>query len=395
MSLPLPPVRAEAVAPMAAGGAWTASGDLPFAGFWGQPSDAAILLSDGRVLIAGGEDGRRTPLSSAALFTPAAGTWAAAAPLSTPRRLHTATKLADGRVLVTGGIAGPPATPSTGVASAEIYDPAANTWTPVGPMTEPRFSHSATLLPNNKVLVAGGSAARSTESNRALRSTELFDPATGQWTAAPAMAEGRFGHPAVALKDGRVLVVGGAMTVGRGQYAALAFCEIYNPTANTWTTTGSLGTARKAHQATVLADGSVLASGGDIAGVNVGWSFYPYSQSSFERFDPATGAWTTLSDMPWGRSHHRAHLLASGKVLVLGGTDNSTFDIGYQNAGLYDPVAKTWASTVGMVTGRWAPATVTLANGGVLVAGGITLSGAAAPVLGEDVVTASTEIFTP
>jgi N-acetylneuraminic acid mutarotase len=392
MSLPPPPLRAETVA---ASGTWTASGDLPVAGFWGQPADAAVLLKDGRVLLTGGEDGRRTPFASAALFAPTTGTWTAAATMSTPRRLHTTTRLADGRVLVAGGIAGPPATPSTGVASAEIYDPAANTWTPVGAMLEPRFSHSATLLPNNKVLVAGGSAARSPESNRALRGAELFDPATGQWTASPPMAEGRFGHPAVSLKDGRVLVVGGAMTIGRGQYAALGFCEIYDATANAWTTTGSLGSARKAHQATLLADGSVLVCGGDIAGVNIGWSFYPYSQSSFERFDPAAGTWSTLGDMSWGRSHHRAHLLGSGKVLVLGGTDNGTFDIGFQNAGLYDPTAKTWTETAGMVAGRWAPATVTLSDGRVLVAGGITLSGAAAPVLGEDVVTASTEIFAP
>lgn len=385
-----------AAAPQVTTGTWTAGEDLPFAGFWGQPSGGATVLADGRVLVAGGEDGRRTPLASAALYDPASGHWALTGPLWTPRRLHSATLLADGRVLVAGGLAGPPAVPASGVASAEVYDPKAGTWTPVAAMIEPRFGHSASLLPGGKVLVAGGNAIRSADTNRPLRTAEVYDPATGQWTQAAPMADGRFGHPAVTLADNRVLVVGGAVTVGRGQYSALAYCEVFDPVAGTWTPTGSLVSARKSHQATLLKDGGVLVSGGDIAGVNVGWSFYPYSQTTFERFDPVGGTWSAVGDMWWGRSHHRAHLLpASGKVLALGGTDNATFDAGYQNAGLYDPVAKTWDETAGMVEGRWAPASAALGDGRILVIGGITLSGAAAPVPGEDVVTASTEIFTP
>lgn len=382
-----------AAAPLVTAGGWTAAGDLPFAGFWAQPSGGAVPLADGRVLIAGGENGRRVPLNSAALFDPTTNTWTSTGSLSTPRRLHSATRLADGRVLVAGGIGGPPSVPAAGVTSAEVYDPATGAWTAVAPLSQARFSHSASLLPDGTVLVAGGSAPRSATSNQALCGTEIFDPKTGAWTPAPPMNDARFGHPAVTLKDGRVLVPGGVVTVGSGKYGPLGFCEIYDPAAKTWTPTGSLGSARKSHQAVLLVDGGVLVCGGDIPAMTIGWQFSPYSQTSFERFDPATGAWSAVGDMWWGRSHHRAHLLASGKVLVLGGTDDATFDMGYQNAGLYDPVAKSWDQTAGMVVGRWAAASATLADGRVLVAGGITLSGAAAPVPGEDVVTASSEIF--
>jgi N-acetylneuraminic acid mutarotase len=373
-------------------GTWKAAGNLPFAGFWAQPSDAAVVLNDNRVLLAGGEDGRRAPLANAALFDPGALTWSATGALGTPRRLHTMTKLADGRVLAVGGIAGPPSTPAAGVASAEIFDPAAGAWTPTGSMREARFAHSASLLPDGKVLVAGGNAVRSAQSNRALRTCEIFDPATGQWTPAAPLNDARFGHPAVVLGDHRVLVVGGVVAVGRGRYTALGYCEVYDPNAGTWTPTGSLATPRKSHQATLLADGTVLATGGDIVGLQ-DWHINPYSLWSSEVFTVGTGVWSAGADMPYGRSHHRAVKVGT-KALIAGGTDDSSFDIGYQHADSYDPAAKTW-TTVATVVGRWAPAAVVLNDGRVLLAGGITRSGAAAPVVGEAVVTPTTEIFTP
>ena len=383
---------AAATPAAAAAGAWTAAGVLPFAGFWAQPSDAAVVLNDNRVLLAGGEDGRRTPLAGAALFDPGALTWSATGSLLTPRRLHTVTKLADGRVLAVGGIAGPPSTPATGVASAEIFDPTAGTWTATGAMHEARFAHSASLLPDGKVLVAGGNAVRSAQSNRALRTCEIFDPATGQWTQAAPLNDARFGHPAVVLNDHRVLVVGGVVAVGRGRYTALGYCEIYDPTAAKWTPTGSLATPRKSHQAMLLADGTVLATGGDIVGLQ-NWTLNPYSLWSSEVFNVAAGTWSAGTDMPYGRSHHRA-VRVGAKALIIGGTDDSSFDIGYQHFDTYDPAAKTW-TTAATVEGRWAPAAVVLNDGRVLLAGGITRSGAAAPVVGESVVTATTEIFTP
>ncbi|AJF70242.1 hypothetical protein SVTN_37460 [Streptomyces vietnamensis] len=377
-------------------GAWAATGSLPFAGFWGQPADAAVLLGDGRVLLAGGEDGRRTPTDATALYDPGAGTWTAAAPMWTPRRLHTVTPLADGRVLAVGGIGHAPDGPAEGLATAEVHDPATGRWTPTGALRQARFSHSATRLPDGRVLVAGGATARPGPTPYTLRTAELYDPVTGQWTLARPMTDARFGHPAVLLGDGRVLLVGGVLAVGRGRYGALGYCETYDPATGLWAPTGTLAGARKGHQATLLPDGTVLVTGGDMRGFRPDdWAFDPYSQWVTERFDPGSGTWSTDTDMPWGRSHHRAVPLPSGQVLVIGGTDDISLAVGYQNAMVYDPVARTWSTEFGTVEGRWAPAAVALGDGRVLAVGGLTRSGPAAPVLGEDEVTATAEIYTP
>lgn len=384
----------EAVAALPTG-AWSPVGDLPFEAFWAQPSDGAALLPGGRVLAAGGEDGRRQPLADTAVFDPATALWSAAAPLGTPRRLHTVTALADGRVLVVGGLGTGPSFPASGLATAELYDPATGIWTRTGDLAEPRYSHSATLLADGRVLVAGGAGVRSAQSGRALRSAELYDPQHGTWSQAAPMTDARFGHPAVRLSDGRVLAVGGVVVVGRGTYAPLGFCELFDP-GRGWMPTGTLGTPRKGHQAVLLPDGGVLVCGGDRPGFRYdSWTYDPYSQWETERFDPARGTWTADAGMEWGRSHHRAVRLASGAVLVVGGTDDASFDIGYQNSVGYDPGRRRWDPQTGMHMGRWAPAAVALPDGRALALGGIVLSGAAAPVAGEQVVTATTEVFTP
>ncbi|MFI8962633.1 Kelch repeat-containing protein [Streptomyces sp. NPDC053493] len=384
-------------APRTAPGRWSAAGEMPFAGFWAQPADAAALLADGRVLLAGGEDGRRVPTDVTALYDPAAGTWTATGALWTARRLHTTTPLADGRILVAGGIGEAPGpVPATGLGSCEVYDPATGAWTPTGALREPRFSHSATLLPDGRVLVAGGAAVRSPDSHRTLRTAEAYDPASGTWTTVRPMTDARFGHPAVRLGDGRVLLAGGILAVGRGSYAALALCELYDPAADRWTPAAGLATARKSHQATLLLDGGVLVTGGDMPGFqDEDWSYDPYSQWTTERYDPAADRWNADAHMPWGRSHHRAVRLASGDVLVVGGTDDASMAVGYQNATLYDATARTWSAEFPTLRGRWAPAAVGLADGRVLVMGGLEESGPAAPLPGEDQVTATAEIYTP
>lgn len=381
----------------AAPGAWSTAPDAPFAGFWGQPTGGAITLINGSVLVAGGEDGRRNALADAALFEPAGtGAWTTLPSMWTGRRLHAAVRMKDGNVLFCGGIAGSLSLPTTPIASAEIYDAGTRSWLQIPAMAEPRFSHSASLLPDGQVLVAGGATLRSAQSHKALRTTEIYNPGTGQWTKGPDMTDARFGHPAVTLTDGRIMVVGGAITVGRGQYSSLAYCEVLtpDPVKPFWTPVPSLGTARKSHQAVVLSDDTVVAVGGDIAGQLLGWNFYPYSQSGIERLVPG-GSWATAGDLWLGRSHHRMFTLTGDRILVLGGTDDATFDVGYRNSSVYNPASKAWDETTGMTVGRWAPAAAKLNDGRVLTVGGITLSGAAAPVIGEDVVTASTEIFTP
>ncbi|WP_327281435.1 MULTISPECIES: kelch repeat-containing protein [unclassified Streptomyces] len=378
-------------------GEWRPATDMPYAGFWAQPADAAAVLGEDAVLIAGGEDGRRLPTDRSTLLTPSTGVWRPTPPLGQARRLHTVTRLLNGQVLVVGGIGAGPGAPPTGLASAELYDPGSGGWTPVGGLGEGRFSHSATTLKDGRVLVAGGCTARDDHSLRTLRTAELYDPDRRRWTPVRApMTDARFGHPAVRTEDGRVLLVGGALAVGRGSYAALGHCELFHPADSTWTPTGTLATARKGHQATLLLDGGVLVTGGDMRGFrDEDWAYDPYSQWTTERYDPAAGSWSADADMPWGRSHHRALRLKSGAVLVLGGTDDSSLAVGYQNAVLYDPDARSWSAGFPMAEGRWAPAALALPDGRVLVMGGLTYSGAAAPVPGEDQVTATTETYTP
>ncbi|MEU7144801.1 kelch repeat-containing protein [Nocardia sp. NPDC046473] len=405
------PGTVENAAAAAAPGTWTTSaGPLPVPGFWAEPNETAVtLLSDGAILLAGGEDGRRNPLSLSARFDPAAGTWTATAKqLNVARRLHTSTRLADGKVLVTGGITGPVTVPARGTNATEIFDPAnGGTWTAVASMNEPRFSHSATLLTDGTVLVAGGCSARSADTNRAVRSAEIYNPGTNTWTTVKPMTDIRFGHTAIALPGGKVLVVGGVITIGRGQYAALGYCEIFTagttPDKGTWAPTASLHTPRKGHQATALNDGSVLVTGGDVVSHSDSSIIDPYSLKTCERFRldaNGVGTWTADADLPWGLSQHRAvSLPKSGKVLVIGGTDSSVFDAGYSDTVLYTPgaagAAGTWTVAANMAVGRWAMAAVGLPEDRVLVAGGIVRSGAAAPVIGENVLTATAEVYTP
>ena len=145
--------------------------------------------------------------------------------LTTARRQHTATMLPNGKVLVVGG-----QNDQGRLATTELYDPASGLWTTTGPLNNARYKHTATLLPNGKVLVAGG-----TGSSGVLSSAELYDPATGTWTVTGSMTAARQWHTATLLPNGKVLVAGGT-----GSGGALSSAELYDPTTGTWTATGVL-----------------------------------------------------------------------------------------------------------------------------------------------------------
>ncbi|MGA5550465.1 DUF6603 domain-containing protein [Streptomyces pseudogriseolus] len=360
---------------------WTSTGSLPTPAI----APAAVRLSSGKILTVGGQDATGKPLAAAALFDLISGTWAATAPLPVARDGHTLCLLPDGRVLAAGGV-----TQTAPLATTEIYDPLTATWSSdVPPMHTARLGHSATVLRDGKILVTGGTGAR----GNSLASAEVYDPAKRQW-AETAMTDPRSDHQAVLLADGRVLVVGGVLKTGRTS-AALGYCEIYDPATGKWTPTGSLTTPRAGHQATLLADDTVLVTGGDAP---TGAARGPYNSAalaSAERFTVGSGTWTAVRDMPGGRTGHRALLLRSGLVLVAGGTRAPAFDGGFRSALLYDPAAGTWTPASGLATGRWALAVIDLPDGRVLVAGGRTRSAPAAPHPGTDILTPTAEIFTP
>ena len=270
--------------------------------------------------------------------------------LATARRTHSATLLPNGKVLVASG-----QNNGDDLASAELYDPASGTWTATGNLADPRHRHGATLLSNGKVLVVGGNG-----NSGALASAELYDPASGTWTTTGSLATARNELRATLLPNGKVLVSGGYSSNGSSTYFANA--DLYDPVSGTWTVTASLATARSLHSATLLPNGKVLIAGGSGAG--------DLPLASVELYDPASGTWTPASSLPAPRAAHSATLLPDGKVLVAGGTsDNLT---ALASAELYDPATGTWTATGNLVVARGDQGATLLPNGKVLVAGGAT-----------------------
>jgi hypothetical protein len=262
----------------------------------------ATLLADGRVLIAGGCCMRN--LRSALLFDPRTGEFSPTGPMREPRYLHTATLLRDGRVLLLGGFADS-WEPEWSV-SPEIYDPASGTFSPADgvPPTEQKFAlhvAAATLLNDGRVLIAGW--------NR----PELYDPASGTFRFAAAMLSesyryGSYGLSATALRDGTVLIAGGS----GNQACAVASAEIYDPSTDRFTMTGRMSEPRRDHSATLLQDGRVLLAGGFTEGCR--------RVATVEFYDPASRSVTELGRMTEPRSNHTATPLLDGSVLIAGGT---------------------------------------------------------------------------
>ena len=334
-------------------------------------------LPNGKTLVVGGVSTSGTDLScnsnpscflsTAELYDPIAGTWAPTGSLTTgARALHTATLLANGKVLIAGGYNG-----TSSLASAELYDPATSLFSATidtvllttTTMIAIRSQHTATLLDNGKVLIAGGFGA-----SDAVNTAELYDPAAGTFTATTGfMAQARNTHTATRLPSGKVLVAGGYTNAG-----ALASAELYDPTVlpnGTFSATGGLSQPRGSHRATFLTNGKVLVSGGNNGG----------PLSSTEIYDPNSGigAFGAGPSLSQARQWHNSALLPNGKVLIAAGNNNAAGHWDVQtnflsSAELYDPVTNAIASTGTMTTARSAASRQVLWTGRDLVAGGGT-----------------------
>jgi hypothetical protein len=290
--------------------------------------------------------------------TSRAGSVTETAHMQIARASHSSTLLPDGKVLIAGGFGGS-GTESNPYRSTEIYDPRTGSFQPAGDMSIGRTGHTATLLKNRKLLIAGGWTGR----YNVRRSAELYDAATGVFTPTGDMVIERAGNMAAMLPDGRVLVAGGE---DRSENA-LSSAEIYDPSTGKFTRTGDMTEPRGEATATALRNGKVLIVGG-------GSGHYP-SQNVYrgaELYDPATGKFTQTGQMTVGRHKHAAVLLASGKVLVVGGSDNRDWHGEYSSAEIYDPATGAFSVTGSMSTSRFKLpyAAVLLPNGTVLVAGG-------------------------
>jgi hypothetical protein len=260
----------------------------------------ATRLNNGKVLIAGGVNAQRV----AELYDPATGLFTLTDSLRVVHAYHTATLLPDGRVLIAAGQDN--AGPQTH-AVAEIYDPAAETFVLTDSLNGHRSSHTATLLPDGNVLITGGIQTTTPGSGMTLLSCEVYDLSSGSFAMAPPMRSARVGHSATLLGTGSVLIGGGAWSSNRS--------EIYNPVLRTWTQTDTMTVIRRNnHTATLLTDGRVLLAGGFVNDVT----------PTVEVYDPVTNAFTTRDTMTTRRTDHASTRLMDGDVLITGGYNGST-----------------------------------------------------------------------
>lgn len=275
--------------------------------------------------------------------------------MTTGRAAHTATLLPGGKVLITGGFR-QEGTSEIPIASAELYDPKTNTFAPTGNMIEARSGHTATLLPNGLVLIAGGWGVEGRTST-----AELFDAQTGQFRAAASMLGPRASMTATLLKNGQVLIAGGDSARNTPQLIA----ELYNPVTNEFTPGGALNHGRSAHTATLLNDGTVLLVGGRSGQDSK-------ILASAERYDPAARAFTITGAANLARNKHAAVLLQDGNVLILGGSNQNGWNGQYTSAEIYDVSLGTFTQTTNMNSERFklADAALLLNNGDVLIGGG-------------------------
>jgi len=302
----------------------------------------ASLLATGHVLVTGGNDAsfpNDAPTASAESFDQTTQTFMATASMNAARAHHTATLLCDlsattcsnPQVLIAGGENSEPA---SALATAELFDPITGTFTLTGSLLAPREQHTATLLGDGKVLIAGGD-------NRVQlsASAELFDPNTGTFTAAGSLNTPRGNHTATLLRNGKVLIAGGL----DANNAVIGQAELYDPAAGTFTATGNMVDPRYLHTATLLTSGKVLIVGGEGANAFV---------APPEIYDPDTGAFMTTGTLvtsQWLPGF--AVLLLDGTVLVAGGEDLDSSNPVPKYAELFDPTTGTFSETGGLQIG--------------------------------------------
>ncbi len=353
-----------------ASGTWSYTGamnEVRYEGWSLYRHPAVTTLADGRVLVTGGYNGVDY-LDTAEIYDPQTGSWSYTASLMNETRCnHTATLLPDGQVLVAGDYGY--------YASAEIYDPVADNWSVVTSMNHRRQNHTATLLSNGQVLVSGGGTD----------SAELYDPVTGTWQDTEAMDTGHTNHTATLLPDGTVLVVGDREF--DPPLEGKEIVEQYDPISDTWQTVAPMHYPRSHHDAVLLPDGRVLVTSG-------------LSNHVIEIYDPATDTWDFPGQtMRRARQAHTTTTLPDDEILVTGGCYMGAYewllirdcwDRFDPTVEVYDPKTQTWRFTAPMNSARVEHTATMLPNGQLLITGGYT---------GRDgydlIYTTTTEIYAP
>jgi len=309
------------------------------------------LLPDGKVLIAGGfvQDANPvTVLNTAELYDPATGKFSVTGNMANARFAHSATRLPDGRVLITGGYPG---------MNAEIYDSATGSFTSAGNMITSRQWHTATLLSNGKVLIAGGNLDGSFDSSYTVGDTsaELYDPATGIFSAIGTMTRYRRSHRAGLLANGSVLIVPGSDANDFGT------AELYNPDAGTFSSVPFAGT-----QGYSAATENILTNGNALMSLQLAECDYSIRLANL--FDASTITFSAASEMVYPHCQQTSATLADGSVLIVGNLWDGIGPV--PGAEIYDPTSGTFSATGMMTSASQFPTATLLNNGKVLVVGG-------------------------
>lgn len=339
-------VVSMAVSAVAAAQSFTPTGSMLAA----RTGHTATVLQDGRVFVAGGASD-----ASCEIYDPSTRTFRATAAMTHSRAVHTATLLKDGRVLIAGGIAsgGDLSGGNEIDVTAQIYDPAGETFTLAGRMTTPRYAHAATLLTDGRVLLTGGGEVYISGFGTGIRAqahAEVYDPATNSFSTVPDMRMPRWYHTASLLTDGTVLLVGAP----QGSLSGLPSAEVFDPQAKTFRDIPG-ARRRMSHTATTLKDGRVLLAGGN-----------SLVDSNAEVYAPSAGTFTPVTSTTTSSSHS-ATLLPDGRVLMTGWTSTGQST---DAAAIYDPASNQLALTASMAFLRSNGAAAALAGGPVLVTGG-------------------------
>jgi hypothetical protein len=344
-------------------------------------SDGLGVIDGGVGVVSSGRPQATPPVHTATAFTltvtNAAGTRAFAStsvgataftlsssPLQSTRRYHTATLLGTGKVLLVGGV--------PGQVSTELYDPATSSSALTGSLTIGRYQHSATLLPDGRVLVAGGRFNNGLQVPPPVAEGELYDAAQGTFTLAGRLATPRSLHATALLPDGRVLVAGGYGDEGFGCCAQLRTAELFDPSTARFSKAAAMSTERYLATATVLKDGRVLVAGG----------FNGDALATAELYDPSDGAFIPMAaPMTAARYEHTATLLADGRVLIAGGLGRFVPGPGgpvseaLATAEIYDPSTNAFAATGSLSSIRTECTSTLLPDGRVLFVGGSDATG--------------------
>ncbi|MBX3232375.1 MAG: hypothetical protein KIT84_22385 [Labilithrix sp.] len=302
-----------------------------------------VVLSD-RVLAVGG--------SAVHAFDVESETWADAGSLAANRGGdHTVTLLPNGKVLVAGGNV----SPLDATTSAELYDPATKTSTLTQPMSAPHRMHTATLLADGRVLIAGG-----LHQSVATNAAELFDPATGQFTAVGPMKVARMGATAVRLADGRVLIAGGYAGSAWWQLTsagALADVELFDPKTQQFTAASPLMSPRWNAALAALDDGRAIIVGGSTSGAYV---------DAVDVFEPSGDTWTRTAELPAARASAGLVPLRCGRVAIVGGYDGTATN----DVIVYDPTTQALSRVGEVQTARFPGFAAELPSGSLFVGWG-------------------------